>query len=118
MCFKLPFTIVWVQFDQCAMSHYYDTPRGKMRYVMCPECMLEWATVSASVGAECVAVHVRHAHWRGGKTSRARLWSLCFHCTRFEAAAPQSFAPTPRNCRVSATRLLAELDAGDAALRR
>jgi hypothetical protein len=27
-------------FDQCAMSHYHETPHGKMRYAMCPECMM------------------------------------------------------------------------------
>lgn len=26
-------------FDQCAVSHFHDTPRGKLRYMMCPECM-------------------------------------------------------------------------------
>ena len=26
-------------FDQCAMSHYHETPHGKVRYAMCPECM-------------------------------------------------------------------------------
>jgi hypothetical protein len=25
--------------DQMAMSYYHDTPHGKQRYAMCPECM-------------------------------------------------------------------------------